>query len=240
LLIREPRKGHTIATNTGIAHAQGEYISLIGSDDVLHREKLTKQLRALSAQDAQVNYTDGWEINSAGQPVGHTFHRDILSSPRGAFDLDVFHELLRFGFKEILGASILVCRDCLVNEPFDTRLRFFDDWDLWVRLARRYRFSYIAEPLYGYRVYEGNNWTNLSKRSLQEIEIALYENWMQIFNDLDKDSKNIIVENLVKRYMYLHNRRAMLKLGLSHSVAFKLLAKRLAASFSYRASHLLR
>ena len=51
----------------------------------------------------------------------------------------------------MLFRSVLVRRDALVAAgPFDTTLRIRDDWDMWIRLARRVRFATVPRTLVGY------------------------------------------------------------------------------------------
>lgn len=77
-LLHESKKGHTTAANTGFSLANGVFITEVGSDDVLHREKLSKQVQRLVAPVAHVGYTYEWEIDSSGKSTGHVFHRDIV------------------------------------------------------------------------------------------------------------------------------------------------------------------
>jgi hypothetical protein len=46
---------------------------------------------------------------------------------------------------------------------YDPRLPYAGDWDLWLRLAGRYKVGYLAQPLYAYRVHR-NNMTSRGKK----------------------------------------------------------------------------
>jgi len=237
-LYHESKKGHTIAMNIGIGHAKGEFITMMDSDDVIHEEKLSKQLQGLSVTNANISYTDGWEMNASGESIGHVFHRDIIHSHGAGSDGTVFRELVgQRGFNELLGATLMFRRECGRKEIFDSALRYYDDWDLWVRLSRHFMFDYVPEPLYGYRIYGGNNWTSLSEKAIQEIQVAVYVKWLSIFDDLDREDKNLIVENLWRRYASLHDNGAMLRLALRYRTASGMFARKVGKSLNYRVQH---
>jgi hypothetical protein len=60
-------------------------------------------------------------------------------------------------------SSMLLRRSCFDNMVglFDERLASFQDYDLWLRLARHYRFEYVREPLLKYFVHGNKIWTNV-------------------------------------------------------------------------------
>jgi len=235
-LLHEPRKGATRATNTGMEHAKGDLISLLGSDDVYQKEKLTKQIEVFRDPGVHVSYTDGWKMDYLGKPTGKIFHRDItrplMNQP---IDVGVLGELLKGGFDDLLGSSIMFRRECLQYATPDPELTFYDDWDFWVRLARRFRFGYVPEPLYGYRVYAGNSWADLNHDSLLEAELVIYKKWLKGLDGLDRESRKYIVQNECKCYLHLHSRSALLRLALRNNEAGSFLSKRLASSLARRA-----
>lgn len=55
-------------------------------------------------------------------------------------------------------SGVLVHRRYLPgDEPvFDTRLNHFEDWDLWIRLAKRGPPAVVTRPLVGYRLHPEN------------------------------------------------------------------------------------
>jgi hypothetical protein len=68
-------------------------------------------------------------------------------------------------------ASVVVRRDTLGDERFFTELRNAEDWDLWLRLASRTPFGYIAEPLVLYRVHAANKSGNEGRMNIARIVI---------------------------------------------------------------------
>jgi GT2 family glycosyltransferase len=94
---------------------------------------------------------------------------------------------------------------------FDTRLPACEDWELWARIARRYRFDFVAEPCVHY--YAGGA-DRLSRRS-RSVFIANH----LIFRRLNGRSASAGVRStyfaLQSRELYwLRRRRLALKLAL--------------------------
>jgi glycosyltransferase involved in cell wall biosynthesis len=239
VLLKEHRKGAGNARNTGIKHARGDVVAFLDADDIYHKDKLLKQVNLFKDPDCHVCYANSWIIDQSGAVTGKIYNRDVARLPTDGYEGDVFRQLLRSNF--IMGPSVIVRKECLRREPFDQKLFPSEDWDLWVRLSRNYRFRYIPEPLYGYRMYAGNfKWTRQEKFFLQN-QIDTYEKWLRIFGDLDHSDSKFIEESLRNSYMALWNscvasrdRRALLGLALRNRYAASLFIRRLGSSFSYR------
>ncbi|WP_227374010.1 glycosyltransferase family 2 protein [Haladaptatus halobius] len=134
-LRRDEPEGVSAARNIGIRAAEGELVAFIDSDDRWRREKLRKQVDAPRTEsDCGVVYC-GME-KSHGEPMT----RDGRSG-------DVL-EALRHLSIPTYTSLLLVTREALDGcGGFDERLPCFEDWELCLRLARRYSFAYVDEPL---------------------------------------------------------------------------------------------
>lgn len=141
-LISQENRGLPEARNTGIAHAQGEYIAFLDADDLWEPTKLEKQVRCLDDNPA-VGLVHTWLVlvDEQSKSTG----RVMKYNAQG----DVWNQVAE---KNVIACpSVMVRRCCFDVGVFDSNLRSLEDWDMWIRIASRYPFAAIAEPLAYYR-----------------------------------------------------------------------------------------
>lgn len=152
-LISQENQGVPAARNTGIAHAQAEYVSFLDADDLWEPTILEKQVRCMEDNPA-VGLVHTWMalIDQQGKPTG----RVMTSNTEG----DVWKQLVEQN--TVPSSSVMVRRCCFETVGgFDQNLRNIDDWDMWIRIAARYPFAVVKEPLMRYRQHHNNmtkNW----------------------------------------------------------------------------------
>ena len=149
-LVRQRNRGTSAALNRGIRMARGEWISWLSADDVFMPTKLQEQV-AYAGQhpDERVNYTDWYLTDAVGQ-VKTTVRSLAFASQQ---------QLVRalFGACFINGSTTLIHRECFETDGlFAEDLPQAHDWDLWLRLARDFRFGHVGQPLLRYRWHGAN------------------------------------------------------------------------------------
>lgn len=137
----DSNRGANAARNTGIKAACAEYMAFQDSDDEWLPEKLEKQVGILEAMDHEVAVVYTGFFRLKGDEVIYIPGNDI-SKKEG----HIHRQLLEGNF--ITTQAVLARRQCIIDcGMFDEEMPRFQDWDLWIRMARKYRFSYINEPL---------------------------------------------------------------------------------------------
>ena len=152
-LVSQANQGVSAARNTGIRQAQGKYIAILDADDLWEPTKLEQQVNSLE-NNPTVGLCYTWTAlaDSQGQATG----RVIASQAEG----DVWQQLTEMNIV-CCGSTPMIRRCCFDDVGFfDENLRFSEDWDMWWRIAAKYHFSVIKEPLIRYRQHPSSHSTN--------------------------------------------------------------------------------
>jgi len=238
-LFDEPRRGVSFAINTGVKNASGELVTIMGSDDIIGKDKISRQVDRLQQDGTSVCYTEGWYLDDLGRPLDWPRAMDRLNEPIKYEGL-IFSELIRRDFwNDFFGASVVYPKRCFSDRLFDTSLTYGEDWDFCVRLSRSYNFHYIPEPLYGYRVYSGNTWAKGNEQRNLRNKIRIFEGWLRDF-DLNKEDKGTILKQLLQSREELEGRIGMVRLAITHPQTTRAVLRRTRSSISHqvkRAAH---
>lgn len=144
-------QGASAARNTGIKASLGRFLAFQDSDDEWLPNKLAQQVESLTQSPPKVGvvYSRFWHI--------HGHRKSLIPSqmakwvgwlPFKGRNLagDLYDSLLRGNF--ITPQATLVRKECFEKAGlFDERMPRFQDWELWLRIAKHYHFQYIDEPL---------------------------------------------------------------------------------------------
>jgi len=145
-------RGGSASRNTGIKHSRGKFIAFLDDDDLWVQNKLEKQLDSVNKNlEIGAVYTGAWTINDGGKITSVK-----IPSLRG----NIFPDILK---KNYVGSCsmVLVRKECFDKIGlFDENLPAGQDWDMWIRLAKHYRFDCVRECLVLYRVHEKRISTN--------------------------------------------------------------------------------
>jgi glycosyltransferase involved in cell wall biosynthesis len=154
LVFHAHNQGNIRTYNEGLAMARGEFIGIVGSDDyALRADAVARQVAVFDAHPkvgfvyAAHTYVDEHSRPfRVFQPWSDDYIRDGLAE---------FRDLAFRNYVPHTGTLVRrVCHDQLGD--YNLGLPHAGDWELWLRVAGRYRVGYIADPLYAYRIHGGN------------------------------------------------------------------------------------
>ena len=200
--IYQENASQAVARNTGIKYSNGEFIAFLDADDIWMPDKIERQIRLFEDSSVGLAYTLFVKIDS----------NSILIPSRNAqvkcFKGNVYKNII---YDNFLATSSVILRAGLLSSNgllFRTGRQGVEDWDLWVRMAQITQFDYIAEPLLRYRVYPGNQSSDI---------LRMHESRMKTLDDLEssffmngKLTENEIAElrSILKKGRSLHVLRA--------------------------------
>lgn len=146
--LRQTNRREGAARNLGAAHARGQYLAFVDSDDFWLPGKLAADVARFGAPDRPaLVYSRGLNVDSAGRAIGVR----RLPTPQG----DVFWHLAREAF--IPMSSVAVRADAFraaggfVEDP---DLSGTADWELWLRLAARWPVGFVDQTRTCIRVHD--------------------------------------------------------------------------------------
>ncbi len=167
-VITQPNAGLSAARNTGLRAATGDLIALLDSDDTLLPKSIERRAETLEKYShIDVVYSNVLMVSAEGQPLA--LYTQVRPGPRPSGI--VFFEQARANLMPV--HAFMFRRRCLDDVGlFDEQLPSLEDYDFWLRMAARFQFMYLDEPLARYRVHGGMmTRTNLDQRHINEATI---------------------------------------------------------------------
>ncbi len=146
--IYQENQGQGGARNTGIAHVRGEYVAFLDDDDLWLPDCLETTLTVLQSHpEVGALYAACQVIDDAGDYLPQIMSRVV--APERMYDT-----LVEGGWFPPL---VVTVRKSVLDDvgPLDPSLRGNDDWELWLRVARRYVFVGIPDVVALYRMHGG-------------------------------------------------------------------------------------
>ncbi|KUO57408.1 MAG: hypothetical protein APF78_06315 [Sphingomonadales bacterium BRH_c3] len=162
LIALEENVGKLGALNRALEYVRGRYFVIHDSDDLLspgYVERTIAELEAARAEDPSIAiiYTDCMLISATGEALDR--------GKSAAFDPAL---LERYSF--IPEPAMCLAAPVLEAGPYDETIRKGTKHHKWKRIvANGWRGRHIAEPLFSYRMHEGNL-SGIGKRVIAEVE----------------------------------------------------------------------
>ncbi|RUT02705.1 hypothetical protein DSM106972_056250 [Dulcicalothrix desertica PCC 7102] len=173
-IIHQANRGLPGARNTGIRHAQGDYLAFLDADDIWLPTKLEKHVNHLdNSPTVGISFCYSAFINEEGNLTG------LYQKPRKLYDITPSYVLCRNPVGN--GSAAVIRREVFQgiefqddvygiaeNYYFDERLRRAEDIECWLRISilTHWRHEGIPEVLTLYRITT----SGLSANALQQLE----------------------------------------------------------------------
>lgn len=204
-VVHDSNRGIAAARNTGIKNSSGRYLAFLDQDDLWRENKLDLQLDLVEKTgpaEARVVFTDVEIVGPDGGSAG--FLRGRV--PKNIETLGPDDLISRLFFRDFISiGSAMIHRGCfeeigLLNEEIRSGS---DDFELFVRLAGRYRFYFVDSPLLIRREH-GDNYTDAEKMMPDALKIL-----DRVIGE--KPSLSRIAGRVRNRYLYMLARDLQMK-----------------------------
>jgi glycosyltransferase involved in cell wall biosynthesis len=176
LVLHDENQGICRTKNETLSHARGAYVSSVSTDDVWLPEKLAVQVEQFERLPASVAvlYGDAYLMDVHGDPLPKMFFessRDTRSfdePPEG----DIYAKLLEVCFVPTM--TTMIRRECYeAIGPYDESLAY-EDWDMWLRIARRFEFAFSSYVSARYRIHPSSLSHTIGSRAW-ESDIRMFQ-----------------------------------------------------------------
>jgi len=150
----QENRGVSATSNEAIEACSAEWVHLLGSDDILHTDKIMRQWQAIQTwNDSRVAlvYADAQYIDDKGIVLPITQSGRADPGPQSSAYQSLFLK------NEITNPTVALKREAFLDiGGFDEALRL-EDWDCWLRLSVKYSIARVPEVLASYRYHPKNS-----------------------------------------------------------------------------------
>ena len=160
------------ARNLALRKAKGDYITFLDTDDKWKFDKLKKQINFFNRnKNCGILYSNYFVLDM-NKKIKFIKHKSLL--PKG----QITDNLLENYVIAIL--TVMIDRNLFSKNKFNQNYEIIGDFDLFLKLSKKFKIGVMQEPLAYYRVH--NN--NFSKK------LSTYKN--ELINWIYKNEKNLI------------------------------------------------
>ncbi len=169
--VSERDKGHADALNKGFAHASGEILAWLNSDDTYRPGAIREAVDYLQAHPGiSMVYSDANLIDEQGKNIGRFPARQTS-----------YDRMLGGAVNIPQATTFFWTRLWKQVEPLDLSLRYAFDYDLWVRLAKIAPVAYVPHTWANFRLHEAGKTVYLDDRCYPDmIRVSRREGGRQV------------------------------------------------------------
>ena len=147
--------GKIHAVNFAFKKARGKYACIFDADDIMVNYKLAVSAKILDRHpECGLLYGNAWIIDESSEIIGP------LSFPsRAERNIDDAFPDLSFSMAKLSKGAVFSQGSTMFRMEaihkvggLDENLKVAEDWDLWLKIAEKYKFYYEAVPMYFYRI----------------------------------------------------------------------------------------
>ena len=187
--IYQENQGRSAARNRGVKESTGEYIAFLDADDLWEVDKLMLQMAYFEKNsNLGLIYSDALSVRDREVLVPSLFRE------RRPYAGRCFDKLL---YENFIPTQTVIVKKMVFEAVggFDESIEVSEDYDLWLKILKKYEISYIDKVLARYRLHNNNVSQDIEKMSLAHHNILL--------KNIHSSKLNIIFKkNIVSKFYY--------------------------------------
>jgi glycosyltransferase involved in cell wall biosynthesis len=202
--------GVSAALNKGILRSKGKYINWLSHDDIFLPTKIEEQMKLLSGSENKISITNFiiWNIKKNIKKKIFTDRKDFIS----------FHDSLllkdRYNF-----CTLLVPKKLYKNNFFNEKLRYVQDYDMFLKLSKIAKIVFLDKHLFVSRVH--SHQTSLERKKLWIKEKnQFYTSYIFSYLNIINKNKSFLQ---IFRVLFLIHRKKLKDLSLNLDKNIKIL-----------------
>jgi alpha-1,3-rhamnosyltransferase len=215
--IKQNNSGVSVAINTGISKADGEYILILASDDIINPWAITEMVKKFDETEVGMVFGDASIINSLGDsidiPIGkNKFTNSFLEwrLQKAAYLPFDFVSIRRCLLeRNFIPPMIMLRKEALYQVgDFSPGLKL-EDHEMWLRISRVYKICFHDSVIGKYRVHGLNTILKSHKVLFQNTITVLLKERRYVNNTDDMFLLNKRLARLIISYIKHYKLRAL-------------------------------
>jgi glycosyltransferase involved in cell wall biosynthesis len=198
-VFHQANQGPSVAANRALSECRGKYLAVMSGDDLLPPHRVARQLDEYRKGGSRILFAQAEFIDEDGNPTDTDRYRNNLTPAIGRA------RVLRRLFEGRAPAFILTLfTEAAILKglsPYcDPALYQLQDYELLIRLAKKYDFCYLDEKLYRFRLRRGElNLSGFTPEKFIRTRNEFYLLMRNFFDDISLDFFKEIFADLVRK-----------------------------------------
>tara|TARA_B100000959_G_scaffold285510_1_gene360504 strand:+ start:1420 stop:2211 length:792 start_codon:yes stop_codon:yes gene_type:complete len=162
--------------NLAIKKSKGKYICFLDTDDFWNKNKLRSQINLIKKKNCKIIYTNFLVKNENTKKLYLPYKKKL---PEGFITQDLLNQYC------IGILTIMIDRKIFKKNKFYERYDVIGDFDLFLKLSKKYEILAIQKPLATFRVHNKNFSSKNIGLYLDEFNLWLKKNRFKLYNDFN-------------------------------------------------------
>lgn len=194
------KQGISVGCNFTLENAKGALIARMDGDDLWHKEKLEKQVKVLNS-NSEYGACFSWVevIDETGEKLkpGESEYREEIYKTKNRTQAEWLRTFFYQGCRVAHPTSLIRKEVFEKVGGYNQAYRQLLDYDLWVRIIKKYQIYVIEEPLFYYRWFESGNVSSCTNEVMFRTYFEMFQILKSFFDDL---SDNLFIEAFSNKF----------------------------------------